>query len=167
MNNIEKQRRHLRTSESSEEIEATIDCGAARCLFPRDPCDDNQTARTQKITDEGIWTIENSTEYGFRRRLMGAVASVQQILLTVNERNGRKILMDSKNGVDTNKLWTKGARPDKNTNPKLEELGTLSGKEQVAGMVVSPRLNPLIAPSHLVPAAEACNEEGHRGAPCR
>ena len=34
ISNIEKQRRHMRTVECSEEIEATIDAGAACFVFP-------------------------------------------------------------------------------------------------------------------------------------
>ena len=39
-NNIEKQRRHLTTIERVEEIEATIDSGAACGEFVRDLCND-------------------------------------------------------------------------------------------------------------------------------
>ena len=51
----------------------------------------------------------------------------------------------------------KGEWHDKNTNPKIEELGALSGG-QPTGKAVNPRLNPLIAPSRAVPAAEASHE---------
>ena len=40
INNIVKQRRHLRTIESFEKIEASIDSVAACCVCPRDMCSD-------------------------------------------------------------------------------------------------------------------------------
>ena len=38
INNIKKRRRHVRTIDNFEEIEATIDSGAACCVFPPDLC---------------------------------------------------------------------------------------------------------------------------------
>ena len=68
----ETQRRHLRTIECFEEIEATIDSGAACCVFPHGVCNDVpttqcgesrrgmmfRTARGQKVAHEGFRTIE-------------------------------------------------------------------------------------------------------------
>ena len=45
----------------------------------------------------------------------------------MNERNGSKSPMHLKSGVCTIKWWAKGERHDKNTTPKIEEMGTLSG----------------------------------------
>ena len=99
-----KQRRHLRTIGSFEVIEATIDSGAACCVFPRDVCNDVpirqcaesrrarmfRTSSGQKVAHEGIWTIECSTECGFTRRLTGAVTSVQKILCLDSHRKVMK-----------------------------------------------------------------------------
>ena len=48
-----------------------------------------KTSSGQKVAHGGIRTTEWSTEYGFTRRLMGAVASVQEILLAVSRRRDR------------------------------------------------------------------------------
>ena len=77
LNNIEKQCRHLRTIGCCEEIEATIDSGAARCVFLRGMCNKViirqcaesprgmmfRTASGQKFAHEGIRTTECSIEY--------------------------------------------------------------------------------------------------------
>ena len=88
-NNVEKTVQTLETIECIEENEATIDSGAACCLFPRDLCNGVptrqcakgrrgttlKTASGQRVAHECIRTIECSTEYGFTRRLSGAVDS--------------------------------------------------------------------------------------------
>ena len=93
-NNSEKQRRHLRKIQCVEDIEATVDSGAACCVFPRDLRNDVpirqsakswrgvmfRTASGQKVAHESI-TIECSTEYGCTRRLTGAVTSVQKVFI--------------------------------------------------------------------------------------
>ena len=98
-NTSEKQRRNLRKIQCVEDIEATVDSGAACCMFPRDLCNDVpirqsaesprgmmmlRTASGQKVAHECIRTIECSTEYGCTRRLTGAVTSVQKFLLAVS-----------------------------------------------------------------------------------
>ena len=98
INNSETQRRHSRTIQCIEDVEATVDSGAACCVFPRDlrnvvPIRQSaesprsmmfRTASGQKVAHEGIRTIACSTEYGCTRRLTGAVTSVQHILLAVS-----------------------------------------------------------------------------------
>ena len=96
INNNKKQRRHLRTIERFEEIEATIESGAACCGFPRHLCKDVPTRQCaesprgkmfrtcHEVAHEGIRTIERSTENEFTSRLTGAVATVQKILLAVS-----------------------------------------------------------------------------------
>ena len=54
--------------------------------------------------------------------------------------------MHLKNGIYIFKLSVKGGEHDKNTNAKIEKL--------VRVWRATPRLNPLIAPFHVVPAAE-------------
>ena len=108
----------------------------------------NQTVSRKQARDvqDSQWaescscrSIECSTEYGFTRRQTGAVTSVQKIIFVVsrlaepghhvqftrtgrcivNKRNGSKIPLHLKNRVSTLKLWVKGERHDKNTNPKI------------------------------------------------
>ena len=90
-NNSEKQRRHLRKIQCFEDIQATVDSGAACCVLPRDLCNDvpiRQSAESrrgvmfrttsgQEVAHDGIITIECSTEYGSTRRLTVAVSSVR------------------------------------------------------------------------------------------
>ena len=92
-NNSEKQRRHLRKIQCVEDTVATVDSGAACCVFPRDLLNDVtvrqsakswrgvmfRTANGQKVAHEGIRTC--STEYGCTRRLTGAVTSVQKFFI--------------------------------------------------------------------------------------
>ena len=82
-NTSEKERRHLRKLQCFKDTEATIDSGAACCVFPRDLCNDVpirqsaesrrgmmfRTASDQKVAHEGMRTIECSVEYGNTRRL--------------------------------------------------------------------------------------------------
>ena len=90
-------RRHLRTIESIEETEATIDFGAAMLRVPTmctdvpiRQCPESwrgmmlRTASGQLVAHEGIRTSECTTDDGFTRRLARAVTSAQKILLAVS-----------------------------------------------------------------------------------
>ena len=71
-----------------------------------------RTASGQKVSDEGIRTIERNTEYGFTRSYWLYLDSQRQVIrrtggCIVNERAGSKIPVHLKHGVYTIKLWVK------------------------------------------------------------
>lgn len=75
-----------------QEIEATIDSGAAVCVFPRDMCSNVpvrscaesrsgmifRTASGEKVAHEGVRMVQCVTGQGLPRRLMGADTPVKR-----------------------------------------------------------------------------------------
>ena len=86
------------TKDEWQQIEATIDSGAAVCVFPRTlctsipvrPCEASnsgmtfRTASGERVAHEGLRTIATVTENGLTRRMTGAITSVNKVLLAVS-----------------------------------------------------------------------------------
>jgi hypothetical protein len=102
-----------------ENIEATIDSGAACCVFPKElcrhikikPCAESargamfRTASGQTVAHEGNRTIECITDNGLVRRLTGAVTGVRKVLLAVSRltETGHRVFFDKDGGYIENR----------------------------------------------------------------
>ena len=114
------------TTESFEEIEATV--GAACYVFPRPmrQCAESQRVLLMQCIRHSLWTDKTTDGCSSAEDLTGhQVQCTRTGRCTVSKRNGRNIPMYMKS-EDTIKLWVKGEGHDNNTNPKTEELGTFS-----------------------------------------
>ena len=81
INNNDKQRRHLRTFESFEEIEATINSGAACCVSPRDVC--NNVPVTQCAEAGG----ERCSEHQVVRELLSKASEQSSAALSMDSQD--------------------------------------------------------------------------------
>ena len=112
---------HEETTEEAvyEEIEATIDSGAAVCAFPSNLCVEIplkaceasrngvhfKTASGERVPHQGMRTIECITESNLVRKLTGAVTGVKKVLLAVSRltETGHYVHFNSNGGYIENK----------------------------------------------------------------